>query len=375
MIYLDNAGTTKVIGEIAELYKYYLTEEYYNPSAPYHQALILSKAIAEAKEKILRLIKGNGSIIFTSSGSESDNLALFGTKKPNGSRIIVSNSEHPAVFNTALELKQRGYDVVFTEVDNFGRVNIEQFEKNMTENTYLVSIMHVNNETGAINDIKRLCEIAKRINPKVIFHSDGVQAVGKIKVSVSDLGVDLYSFSGHKIHAPKGVGGLFVKSGINLKPMIFGGGQENNVRSSTENVAGIMCLTKALELAIANIEENFQKVSELRDIIKRSTDNEKIIAISNDDCSPYILCLALKNIRGEVMLHSLEKHGVLIGTGSACSSKKSHKRLPSILKLSSEYAEGIIRLSFCRFNTKDDIEYFINKINLEYSKLIKYARG
>ena len=375
MIYLDNAGTTRVLGEIAETYKYFLTEEYYNPSAPYHQALELSKAITNAKENILRLIKGNGNIIFTSSGTESDNLALFGTKKPNGCRIIVSNSEHSAIYNTALELKQRGYDVVFTEADKFGRVDIEQFQKNMNKDTYLVSIMHVNNETGAINDIKKLCEIAKKINPKVIFHSDGVQALGKIKVSVSDIGLDLYSFSGHKIHAPKGVGGLFVKSNINLKPMLFGGGQENNLRSSTENVAGIMCLTQALQLAINNIEDNYQKVNSLCDIIKAKIDNNKIMTITNNDCSPYILCLALKHIRGEVMLHSLEKYGILIGTGSACSSKKSHKKLPSILKLPSEYSEGIIRISFCRYNTKDDIEYFINKLNLEYSELIKYVRG
>ncbi len=375
MIYLDNAGTTRATEDIAETYKYYLTEEFHNPSAPYHQALELSKGITAAKEKILRLLKGNGGIVFTSSGTESDNLALFGTKKPNDCRIIVSNSEHPAVFNAAMELKQRGYDVIFTEVDNYGRVNIDAFEKNMTKDTYLVSIMHVNNETGAINDIKQLCEIAKQINPKVIFHSDGVQAAGKIKVSLSDLDVDLYSFSGHKIHAPKGVGGLFVKSGINLKPLLFGGGQENNIRSSTENVAGIMCLAKALETAVNNIEENYKNTASLRDIVLDKIDNDKIIAINNNECSPYILCLALKNIKGEVMLHSLEKHGILIGTGSACSSKKSHKRLPSILKLSKEYSEGIIRVSFSRYNTKDDIEYFINKLNLEYSQLIKYVRG
>lgn len=375
MIYLDNAATTQTLEEIAKVYSHYLTNDFFNPSAPYHEALQVSNQVKQCRESILRLIKGDGNIVFTASGTESDNLAMFGTRKANNSRIIVSESEHAAVYNTALEMKQRGYDVVFTSVDAVGRVNIDDFAKNMTVDTSFVSVMHVNNETGCINDIKKLCEIAKKINPSVIFHSDGVQAIGKINVSMQDLGVDLYSISGHKIHAPKGIGALYIKKGINIKPMIFGGGQESNIRSSTENVAGIVCFAKALEIAMENIDITYANLQELCAFLQQSIDKTNAIIISDNNCSPYIFCLALKYVRGEVMLHSLEKHGILIGTGSACASKKNTKRIPSLLNLAPEYIDGIIRVSFNRFTTKSDIEYFINMLNLEYSQLIKYVRG
>ena len=373
MIYLDNAATTKTLDSIAKLYCQYLTDNFFNPSAPYHEALEISKQISMSKEKILRLIKGEGSIIFTSSGTESDNLAMFGTKKPNNCKIIVSESEHAAVYNTAQELKQRGYNVECAKVDTTGRVDIDEFAKIMTNDTYFISIMHVNNETGCINDIKRLCEIAKKVNPKVIFHSDGVQAVGKIPVSMQELGVDLYSMSAHKIHAPKGTGTLFVKKGINIKPMIFGGGQESNIRSSTENVGGIICFAKALETAIENIDNT--NVSELNNFLRQNLDNNYTKIISDRNASPYIISIALKFVRGEVMLHSLEKHGILIGTGSACATQKNSKRIPNLLRLPPEYANGVIRVSFDRFTTKHDIEYFIKMLNLEYFELVKYVKG
>jgi cysteine desulfurase len=375
MIFLDNASTTKALPECIDIATKYLLMDYYNPSALYHNSLVVSKEIKAAKDKILSLIHGNGQIIFTASGTESDNLALFGTKKANNSRIIISASEHPAIYNSAMELKQRGYDVVETNVDSTGRVILSDFEKIMTANTSLVSIMHVNNESGCINDIKELCKIAKRINPDVIFHSDGVQAVGKIKTSMQELGVDLYSISGHKFHAPKGVGALFVKNGINLRPIIFGGGQENGIRSATENVAGIMSFAFALEKALSALNDNFEYVKNLKNIILENLDENNFHIISDNDSSPYVLNLALKYVRGEVMLHSLEKYDIYIGTGSACSSKKTSKRIPQLFQLTPEYEKGIIRVSCNEYTTKSDIEYFINKLNLEYSTLIKYVRG
>lgn len=375
MIFLDNASTTKAYEECVDIAKKYLLEQYYNPSAPYHEAIVVSKEIKDAKSKILNLLSGEGKIIFTASGTESDNLALFGAKKINGSRIIISQAEHPAVYNCAMELKQRGYDVVEAKTDKVGRVIIEDFENIMTENTSIVSIMHVNNETGAINDIKTLCQIAKKINPSVIFHSDGIQAVGKLKVSIRELGVDLYSFSGHKFHAPKGIGGLFVKKGINLSPIIFGGGQEENLRSATENVAQIMSFVFALEKAVKNLDANIAHAKELKQMIVDGIDTNSIITISDENSIPFILSLALKFVRGEVMLHSLEKYQIMIGTGSACSAHKSSKRIPKLLQLPSEYENGVIRVSFNDFNAKSDIEYFIKQLNLEYSTLIKYVRG
>lgn len=374
MIFLDNASTTKTFKECADIMNKYLYEDYYNPSAPYHMSLEVSKDIKTAREKIVRLLNGDGNIIFTASGTEADNLAVFGTKKSNKSRIIISASEHPAVYNCAMELRQRGFDVVETNVDNTGKVIVEDFQKNMTQNTSFVSIMHINNETGAINDIKTLCKLAKSINPQVIFHSDGIQAVGKIYISLKDLDVDLYSISGHKFHAPKGIGALYAKRGINLKSIIFGGGQEDGIRSATENVAGIMCFAHALEYTIKNINKNFTYIQSLRNAIVENLSNENFKIISGNDSSPYILSFAMKHVRGEVMLHSLEKYGILVGTGSACSSKKASK-MPRLLQLSQEFEKGIIRASFSDFNTKDDIKYFIKMFNLEYFKLLKYMRG
>ncbi len=374
MIYLDNAGTTPVLKECVDIVKECLETDFYNPSALYSPSVELSRKIRTAREEILTALRGDGNLVFTSSGSESDNTALFCTKKPNGSRIIVSATEHPAVYNCAMELLQRGYDVVFCGVDEYGRVKEDEFRSLINENTSLISIMHVNNETGCVNDIKKLCKIAKSIKPGVLFHSDGVQAVGKIKVNLSDLGVDLYSISGHKIHAPKGIAGLYIRAGVNIRPYIFGGGQEGGLRSSTENVSGILSFAYALKQATMKVNENADRLFLLRKKIIDGVPSEFRVV----DCptqSPYILYMAMPQVRGEVMLHSLEKYGVYIGTGSACSSKKTHKRLPALLGFDKEYENGTIRVSLNRFTSENDIDYFIKCLNLEYNTLKKYVRG
>ncbi len=372
-IFLDNASTTTCMEECLDIIVEYSKNNYFNPSAQYHEGLVLTKTIKSAKQNIVKRLRGDGDLVITSSGTESNNLALFGTKKRNNSQIIISNTEHPAVKNTSLELKQRGFDVVLADVDSAGRVIVEKFAELVTEKTSLISIMHVNNETGCINDIKNLVAIAKKINPNVIFHSDGVQAVGKVDINLKQLGVDLYTISGHKIHAPKGVAGLYVKNGVTIKPQLFGGGQENNIRSSTENVAGIMCLDKAIDTAISLLETVTTTLNDYKNMIIESI-NQDIKIISDSPSSPFILCLAMPYIRGEVMLHSLEKYDILIGTGSACSSKKGSK-LSKILELPQNYINGIIRISFSRFTSKTDIEYFIKYFNLEYNNLIKYVKG
>lgn len=372
MIFLDNASTTPTDKRCAEIAVTYMTEKFFNPSAPYHPSVQISNEIDRCRENILRLLKGEGKIIFTSGGTESDNTALFGSKKARGSRIILSNSEHPAVKKCAETLISQGHDVVFAPVDEAGRVIFEDYISLVNADTSLISVMHVNNETGAINDLKRLCTAAKKINPDVIFHSDGVQAVGKIKVNLKELGVDLYSFSGHKIHAPKGIAGLFIRKGINIKPYLIGGGQEYSLRSSTENVPGILAFNEALRIQNELFNEDFQKISALRNLLVSGLDGEKFKLISTGECSPYIVMFALKKVRGEVMLHSLEKYEIYIGTGSACSSKKTDKNQSFASYLSEEYKKGLIRVSLSRFTDKNDIEYFIKSLNLEYDNLIKY---
>ena len=377
MIFLDNASTTQVSEECAAIVKDYMLNSYFNPSAPYHPSVEISNQMNKWRESILRVLNGDGKFIFTSSGTESDNIALFGTKKPKCSKIIVSAAEHPAVYRCAEELKQRGYEVLYAEVDSGGRVIEDKFIQAIDDNTALVSIMHVNNETGAINDIKNLCKLAKEKNNRIIFHSDGVQAVGKIKFSINDLGVDLYSVSSHKIHAPKGCGGLFIRKGINLRPIIYGGGQEYNVRSSTENIPCIAGFSYSLQKAIEKIDEHLIQAKNcnkiLRDELSKYSDQYRII--SNEDASPYILSFALKFVRGEVMLHSLEKYGIYVGTGSACSNNKSERNRHKFFNLPPEYEKGVIRVSLSHKTTVNEIYNFINYLNLEYSQLVKYMKG
>ncbi|MGN1043046.1 MAG: cysteine desulfurase family protein [Christensenellales bacterium] len=375
MIFLDNASTTPALPECAEIMKKYATEEFFNPSAPYGPSVKVSNTLNDARERAAKLLKGDGKIIFTSSGSESNNLVLFGTKKTNNSRIIISESEHPAIKKPAEELRQRGFDVVFCPVDSCGRAIPEKLAELLNDNTSLVSIMHVNNETGGINDIKKLCATVKEFNPKILFHSDGVQAIGKIKVAIDELGVDFYSISGHKFHAPRGVGALYVKKGVNIKPIIFGGGQEFNIRSSTENTAGILAFVYALEQACKNLDDNFNNATKCNALLREAFIGDNFIIRSDDKCSPYIFNFAMKYLRGEVMLHSLEKYEIYVGTGSACSSKKISKNIPAEMKLPEAYEKGILRISISDKTTISDINYFINAFNLEYNNLIKYMRG
>lgn len=372
MIFLDNASTTITDTDCADIAKNYMVEEFFNPSAPYHTSVAINEKMNALRRKIVFELKGDGNLIFTSGGTESDNTALLGAKKRKNSQIVVSSSEHPAVMNAALELRRRGYEVAVAPTDNLGRVNAEEFAELVTDCTSLVSIMHVNNETGGINDIKKLCEITKSKNPSVIFHSDGVQAVGKIPVELNSLGVDLYSISGHKFHAPKGVGGLFIKKGVNLKPLILGGGQEGGLRSSTENTACIFAFGNALEKALETQSENYASLRELKYFLENAL-KEKCLILSDGNTSPFILALSIPYVRGETMLHALEKYEIYIGTGSACGSRKPDKKKNNF-NLPKKYENGLLRISFSKYTTRNDLEYFVKCFNLEYDKLLEYTR-
>lgn len=375
MIFFDNASTTKVDKGCLKIIEKYCFESFYNPSALYHSSIKVSNDIKKARESLMQMTKCDGELVFTASGTESNNLALLSCKKRKGSRIIVSESEHPSIINTALELRERGFDLQIVKVDSCGRVDFEDYQNLVNENTSLISIMHINNETGGINDIKKLCNYAKGIKKNIIFHSDGVQSFGKIDVDMRSLGIDLYSASSHKVHSTKGCGALFIKKGTHIQPLIYGGGQEKNMRSSTENVAGIMCFAYSSGKTLRNLNETQNTVQKLKDYICNNLVDSNIITISDNKCSPFIISLALKNVRGEVMLHSLEKYGIMIATGSACSSAKKDKGLWRKRHLPREYQNGIIRLSFSDENTIEEAQYFINKLNLEYFELSKYIKG
>ncbi|MCL2630739.1 MAG: cysteine desulfurase [Firmicutes bacterium] len=376
MIFLDNASTTKCSDSALKVLSAFSCENFYNPSAMYKNGATVKNEIENAREGILKLLKGDGGIVFTSGGTESNNLALFGAKKANGSRIIVSDLEHSAVYYPAKRLKELGYEVVFCPIDENGAVIFDEFKKLLTNKTALISVVHVSNETGAVNDIKKLCAEAKKINPNVIFHSDGTQAFGKIPINLRSLGVDMYSVSAHKVYSAKGTGALFVKKGIQLMPLLFGGGQESGVRSGTENVGGIMAFSCSAHETVALLKENAELASKLKSsILSQILEYSEIKILSPENGSPYILSLTSNAVRGEVMQHALESRGILIGTGSACASNKQTRRVPDALKLKGEYQYGIMRISFGAQNTIEEIGEFIKEFKSTYEELRKIKNG
>lgn len=376
MIYLDNAATTALDEKCLEIIREYNVERFYNPSALYRKAMESANAIKQARNSIAKSLGVKGEeIIFTASGSEADNIALLCSVRAKSGKVIIGSSEHSAVYNTALELKVRGYDVVFAPCDKYGRTDVGQLEKLIDNTVVLVSVMHVCNETGALNDLSAISKIIKTKAPRAIFHSDGVQAYGKIPVNLKSLGVDLYSISGHKIHAPKGIGALYCRSGLYLRTFVFGGGQENNVRSATENLPSIVAFGYLAEKNLPSLTDNYKKTTELRDYLyQKLTDNFENVKINTDllHSSPYVFSFALNSARGEVLVHCLEDRGIIVGTGSACNSQKSTKRIPAALGIEGDYAQGMLRVSFNENNTKDDIDAFIDALAQSLEELIKY---
>lgn len=362
MIYLDNAATTRTDEIALDCLKRYSVDGFYNPSALYGPAVENLRVLSAARENVLRLLHGEGDFVFTSSGTEADNTVLYGVKRGKRGRIVVSAAEHAAVLNPAADLRNRGADVVFAPVNADGSLDMEAFPALLNEDTVLVSVMHVNNVTGAVNDIGKIAEITKRIAPRALVHSDGVQALGKIRVNLMNLGVDLYSVSAHKVHAPKGVGGLFIKKGVRINPLILGGGQERNMRSATENLAGIAAFSEILSKYLGKLDEDAAKrrevVLRIREGIRTRLPDALIVSPEN---SPHIVAVALNGIRGEVMVHALEKEGFLVGVGSACGSRKEN-RYAGLFGLEGPYREGLIRVSVSEENTPDEADALVDAL-------------
>lgn len=364
MIYLDNAATTKMYEECLEEYKKYSCDIYFNPSALYAQALTPLNVINSVRANIAKKLGClQEEIYFTASGSEGDNLCLLSTIKAKKGKVLISSIEHAAINNTALRLKELGYELEYINVDRFGRVDFSDFEKKMTQDVVLVSVMLVCNETGALNQIKELATYAKLKNKNVIFHCDGVQGFGKVPVNLKNLNVDCFTMSSHKIHGPKGVGAVYIKNTVNPRTFIFGGGQENNIRSATENVAGIAAFNVAINKTFENIQEKYAKARYLQNHVIEFL-NEKvenvIINTNVNASSPYIVSFALPNVRGEGVVHYLESKDIIIGTGSACSAKKGLKRIPMALGLDSKYYDGMLRISYDWDLSIEDLDIALN---------------
>ena len=359
-MFFDNASTTQIDKRIMKDFEKINNELFYNPGGLYSFGRDTAAFIEKCRDSIKNVIGASSQdmIVFTGSATEANNLAIMGTVKKNTRKILISSGEHPSVYNVALELKNRGYNVEFLPLEKDGTVSVRIFEEYMTKDVDFVSIMYTSNETGAINDIAGLVEVARDANPKVIFHCDAVQAAGKFDINVDDLGIDMLTISAHKIHGMKGVGCLYVKKNTQLKPIIYGGGQEKGYRSGTENTLGIYSLSRALEIASEHLNDNYNYVlglkNKLLDILK---DSGLVYTVhSVETASPYILSVSFIGCRAETILNMLSDCGVMVSNGSACSSKKSGNRILEAMSVPKDEIESNIRISFSRDNTIEEVD-------------------
>ena len=360
MIYLDNAASTQIQEEVLDSMLPYLREQFGNPSSIHRFGRLAQKAITKARKQVAELINADPSeIFFTSGGTESNNASLYGiAKKNSGSRIITSLIEHDAILEPCKNLEQEGFDVIYLPVNDLGMVDPYSLEKALDENTSLVSIMFGNNEVGTIQPISDLAKICKE--KQIPFHTDAVQAIGKISIDVKELGLDLLSMSSHKINGPKGIGALYVKKGVSIDPIIFGGGQEKGLRSGTENVANIVGFGKACELARKNLTTNISKMKELRDYLSEKIIGEIPSATLNghpEKRLPNNIHLTFLGVNGEDLLIKLDEHGIAASTGSACSvqiQKASH--VLQAMDFSHEQITGSLRLTVGISNTMEEMD-------------------
>lgn len=370
-VYLDNSATTRPRDEVINAMTYMFKNAYGNPSSLHRKGLEAEKEIEKSRNIISRFLGVDSKeIYFTSGGTESNNIAIQGLIKKyskRGNHIITTKIEHSSVLNIFKYYENKGFKVTYLDVDEKGIVDLEQLENSINDETILVSVMMVNNEIGTIQPIKKIKDIIKKKNNNIKFHVDGVQAFGKIDVSLRSLEIDTFSFSGHKIHGPKGIGGLYVRNGIILEPIIFGGNQEKGLRSGTENVPGIVGLGKAVEIIKNNFQSEKRHLEELKNYfinkVTEKIDNIKINSYTDDRCAPHIVNISFVGVKGEVLLHYLEEDGIFVSTGSACSShKKGRSHVLQSIGLKEKEIEGAIRFSFAFYNTKEEIEYVIDKL-------------
>lgn len=373
-IYIDNNATTKVDEDVFRSMKPFLKDWYGNPSSMYSFGGKIREYVDIARKQVANLIGAEPEeIIFTSCGTESDNTAVFSALDliPERKKIVISKVEHPAIFNFRDYLRKRGYQVQEIPVDSKGRIDIEDVKSLVDNNTALVSVMWANNELGNIYPIKEISEIAKSYG--AFFHTDAVQAVGKIPVNVKDTMVDMLSLSGHKIHAPKGVGALYKKKETELSPYMIGGHQEFGLRAGTENVAGIVALGKACEVAQQNMDYENNEVKKMRDYLEKQILEKISDTLINGDPQkrvPNTTNIGVKFIEGESILLLLDRYNISASTGSACAT--GSLEISHVLKAigaSHDYAHGSLRMSLSKYNTMEEIEYIIDSLVKVVEKL------
>lgn len=382
--YLDNAATTRVFPEVREMMVHVMEEDFGNPSSKHTKGITAENYIKEAKETICNQLKCKPKeIIFTSGGTESNNMAFIGTAIANrraGKHVITTRIEHASVHEPMAYLEEMGYDVTYLPVDSTGRVSVEELENAIREDTFLISIMYVNNEVGSVQPIEQIGQMLKKKHPQILFHVDAIQAFGKYKIVPKKLGVDMMSVSGHKIHGPKGSGFLYVNEKVKIRPILFGGGQQDGMRSGTENVPAIAGLGVAVKEIYTGHLEKRAKLYELKKRLiagLQDVDGVTINALIDpiEETAPHIVSVSFANTRSEVMLHALAQKGVFVSSGSACSS--NHPELSGTLQaigVKSELLDSTLRFSFSVMTTSEEIDYAIEVVKEVLPVLRKFTR-
>ena len=359
-IYFDNAAATQPLDEVVEKYIFITKNICGNPSSLHKLGVLAENEIIASASVISKLLGVSpNEIIFTSGGTESNNLAMMGTANATGANknIVTTAAEHPSVLECCKALEMRGFEVTYLKTDLNGHINLHELQSSINTRTVLVSVVHVNNETGAIQNIFDIGNVIKSANKNTLFHVDGVQSFGKHPTWLYKSKIDLFSFSSHKIHGLKGVGGLFIKKGTRIAPIFYGGGQQNGIRPGTENVAGIVSFAEAARIAYRDMDVNLNIVSSIRNELLK-IGNYADITINGDpeSSSPYILNLSFTGCVGEILLNALSEKGISVSTGSACNGRRSKDSVITRMGLPAERANSAVRFSFSRFNTVHEAE-------------------
>ncbi len=382
-VYFDNSATTAVSKPVADLVIKIMTEDYGNPSSAHMKGVEAEQYLRTAREQIARTLRAKETeIYFTSGGTESDNWAIIGGAEANkraGMHLITTSVEHPAVLRSMQYLEDQGYRVTYLPVNERGQINLQDLKEALCEETILVSIMMVNNEMGAVQPVKEAAEIVKQYNSAILFHVDAVQAYGKMPIIPKQLGIDMMSVSGHKLHGPKGTGFLYVKEKTKLHPFILGGGQQRGMRSGTDNVPGAAGLALAAKESYDHLEQNIETFKLLKKTLCdgfRKMDQVVIHSSETEDGAPHIVNASFVGVRSEVLLHALEDRGIYVSAGSACSTNRKLPVSPVLqqLHLPRPEMESALRFSFSEYNTVEEVNYALEVIGTFLPVLRRYTR-
>lgn len=381
-VYFDNSASTKVADSVIEVMIKTMREDYGNPSAKHMMGVVAEKYVKEATRMIAKTLKvEEREILFTSGGTESNNIALIGGALANqrrGKHIISTAIEHPAVYEPLGKLVELGFEVTILPVDRAGHIYLEELKNAIREDTIIVSTMYVNNEVGAVEPVEKIAKIVHEKNPDCLYHVDAIQGYGKYKIQPKKQGIDLMSVSGHKLHGPKGVGFLYIQKDAKVNPILFGGGQQRGMRSGTINVPGIAGMGEAARLAYEHFDEKIEKMIAIKDYLMDQLEKMEGIHLNSfrgTQSAPHILSVSVQGVRAEVLLHALEDREIYVSSGSACSS--NHPGISGTLKgigLEDEFLDSTVRISLCSENTLEEADYFLETLKELLPMLRRFTR-